>query len=94
MDGVFDTLTDFSGLLSSTSRSTSLLADSTDSLKSALSHGVDALHGTQSLIDSAKGRLDQVLGELRGVSEGEAIQKLETLMQNDPSLMANFCPSQ
>lgn len=90
MDGVFDTLTDFSGLLSSASRSTSLLAGSADSLKSALSHGVDALRGTQSLIDSAKGRLDQVLEELRGVSEGEAMQKLEALMQNDPSLMASF----
>ena len=86
-------LDDLSSLLASLEKDT----DSVKSTLSAISETLDSisssLSSTQETIDTISGKLQNIVSELNHASEGDEINTLMDILQNDPDVISDFVSS-
>ena len=90
LDNISATTASIGGLLSATNGSLEDLDEIFGGVNSALGSGKAALNNTKNIIDTTRGKLDNIITQVEGVSQDEQLNKLIEVLKGDPELAGSF----
>ncbi|WP_269477353.1 YhgE/Pip family protein [Hominibacterium faecale] len=93
ISSIYDSLTDFSQLLTGASTGVANIHQVLDGVDDTLSGGKNALDSTKKVIDGAKNKLEKAAVSLENVGSDERVKKLMDILKTDPELMGDFMSS-
>ena len=93
VDGVYDALSRFSGLLLSVSGASENLDETLSGVDDTLEQCLEALRKTDDMLQKGKGKIERLISTVQSVEDNEQLSKLVEIIQNDPEIAGSFMSS-
>lgn len=93
VDGVYDALSRFSGLLLSVSGASENLDETLSGVDGTLEQCLEALRKTDDMLQKGKGKIERLISTVQSVEDNEQLSKLVEIIQNDPEIAGSFMSS-
>lgn len=93
LNAMYDSLTDFSQLLTGASTGVANIDQVLDGVGDSLSSGQNALESTKKVIANSQSKLEKAAVALENVGNDQRVQKLMEILKTDPELMGDFMSS-